>query len=101
MTTATAAEPRTTTSPKYRGWAIQKFADDNYLMTREGGIYAIDVTFTADHGWTGEILTRQYRDGSKSWELARTPFQHCVAGCIAEADRRESWIAKQASRKTN
>jgi hypothetical protein len=94
MTTATAAKPRKIQSPKYPGWTIERTGQADYLMTRPGGIFAISVTHSEAHGWTGELMTMQRRDGFKSWEPARTPFAHSVLGCTAEADRREKAIAR-------
>jgi hypothetical protein len=99
MTTATAAKPRTTTSPRYPGYTIEQLGPTDYLMTKDGGIYAIAVNHFESHGWVGEIMTKQRRTGDRtpSWEAARTPFSHCVPGCIKEVERREAWIAKQAT----
>jgi hypothetical protein len=90
MTTATATKPRTMTSARYPGWEIERVGPDSYLMSRPGGIYAIGVGHTDDHGWEGVLLTRQ----SGGWKPAKTPYKHCVLGCVREADRREKWIAK-------
>jgi hypothetical protein len=94
MMTATAAEPRKLTSPRYPGWAIERVSANEYRMTRPGGVFAIGVGRSDDHGWTGVLLTRQ-RGG---WEPAKTPFRHSVIGCVAEADRREATIRKYAAR---
>jgi hypothetical protein len=94
MTTATATKPRKLTSPRYPGWAIEKTSATNYLMTRPGGVFAIGVSRTDEHGWTGELMTMQ-RGG---WEPARTPYRHAVLGCTVEADRREKQIAKYAAK---
>jgi hypothetical protein len=63
-------------------------------MTRPGGVFAIGVGHSDDHGWVGMLLTRQ----RGSWGPAKTPYTHCVAGCIAESDRREECIAKYKTR---
>jgi hypothetical protein len=89
MTTVTAAKPRKTTSPRYPGWTIEQ-TGSSYLMTKPGGVFAIGVGHSDEHGWMGTLLTRQ-RGG---WAPAKTPYVHGVAGCIAEADRREATIAK-------
>jgi hypothetical protein len=98
MTIATAAKPRKIQSPKYPGWMIERTGPAAYLMTRPSGIFAISVGHSEAHGWTGGLMTKQYRDGSKSWEPARTPFTHSVLGCTVEADRREKAIARYQSR---
>jgi hypothetical protein len=99
MTTATATKTaRKIQSPKYPGWLIEKTGPADYLMTRPGGIFAISVSHSEAHGWTGELMTMQRRDGSRTWEPARTPFAHSVLGCTVEADRREKAIARYASR---
>jgi hypothetical protein len=90
MTTATAAKPRKTTSPRYPGWTIERVSANEYRMTRPGGVFAIGVGHSDDHGWTGTLLTRQ-RGG---WGPAKTPYTHCVAGCIREIERREERIAR-------
>jgi hypothetical protein len=94
------AKPRKLTSPRYPGWAIEKTGSTDYRMSRPGGVFAIGVTHSEAHGWTGELMTMQRRSGdqTRGWEPARTPFRHCVAGCIVEADRREATIAKYAVR---
>jgi hypothetical protein len=97
MPTTTAAKPRTLTSARYPGWEIEKVGRDSFLMTREGGIFAIGVGHTETHGWEGILLSRQ----SGGWKPAKTPYVHCVLGCTREADRREKTIAKyQAKRLT-
>lgn len=99
MTTATMTKAsRKIQSPKYPGWMIEQTGAADYLMTRDAGIYAISVSHSDAHGWTGELMTKQYRDGTKSWEPARTPFAHSVPGCVREADRREKCIARFAAR---
>jgi hypothetical protein len=95
MSTATQAT-RKIKSPKYPGWEIEKFSDVDYLMTRPDGIFAIAVSHSEVHGWFGELLTMQRRDGVKSWEPARTPYSHAVVGCVQEADRREKAIRRHA-----
>jgi hypothetical protein len=92
MTTAT--KPRKLTSPRYPGFAIERLGPDSYRMTRDGGVFAISVSRTDEHGWEGVLLTRQ-RGG---WAPARTPFRHCVIGCVAEVERRETTIRKYAAR---
>jgi hypothetical protein len=91
---ATAAKPRTMTSARYPGWAISQIGATDYLMSRPNGIFAIGVGHSDEHGWTGELLTRQ-RGG---WVPAKTPFRHSVIGCITEVERREKQIAKFASK---
>jgi hypothetical protein len=97
MSTATAAKPRTLMSPRYPGWLIEKTPAGEYLMTREGGIFAIGVGLTDTHGWEGVLLTRQ----SGGWKPAKTPYKHAVIGCVREADRREKVIAKYSSKALN
>jgi hypothetical protein len=92
MTTAT--KPRKLTSPRYHGWLIEKTSATQYLMTREGGVFAIGVSRTEAHGWTGELMTMQ-RGG---WAPAKTPYRHSVSGCIAEVERRETTIRKYAAK---
>jgi hypothetical protein len=97
MPTTTAAKPRTLTSARYPGWEIEKVGRDSFLMTREGGIFAIGVGLTDSHGWEGVLLSRQ----GGGWKPAKTPYKHCALGCTREADRREKTIAKyQAKRLT-
>jgi hypothetical protein len=98
--TATAAKPRTIRSPKYPGWAIEQVSAREYRLSRPGGVFAIGVSHSEAHGWTGELMTMQRRSGdqTRGWEPARTPYRHSVIGCIAEADRREKQIARYASR---
>jgi hypothetical protein len=94
MPTTTAAKPRTMTSARYPGWEIQRIGSE-FLMTREGGIFAIGVGHTDEHGWTGVLLTRQ----GEGWKPAKTPYKHCVLGCTREADRREKTIKKYAAKR--
>jgi hypothetical protein len=95
MTAATATKPRTMTSARYPGWEIQEVGRDSFLMTRPGGIFAIGVGLTETHGWEGVLLTRQ----GGGWKPAKTPYKHCVLGCVREADRREKTIAKYAAKQ--
>jgi hypothetical protein len=95
MTTATATKPaRKLTSARYPGWVIERIGQDSFLMSRPAGVFAIGVSRTDEHGWTGELMTMQ-RGG---WEPARTPYRHAVLGCTVEADRREKQIAKYAAK---
>jgi hypothetical protein len=94
MTTATATKPRKLSSKKYPGWTIERLGPTDYLMSRPGGVFAIGVSRTDNHGWEGTLMTRQ-RGG---WEPARTPYRHSVIGCTVEADRREATIRKYASK---
>jgi hypothetical protein len=94
MSTATATKPRTLTSPRYPGWEITRIGPE-FLMTREGGIFAIGVGLTETHGWEGVLLTRQ----GGGWKPAKTPYVHCVLGCTREADRREKTIKKYAAKR--
>jgi hypothetical protein len=87
---ATAAKPRTMTSARYPGWAISQTDAGSYLMTRPGGVFAIGVSHSEEHGWAGVLLTRQ----RGNWEPARTPYRHAVIGCVAEVERREKQIRK-------
>jgi hypothetical protein len=100
MTTATATKPRKLTSPRYPGWLIEQTGPTSYQMTREGGVFAIGVSRTDEHGWTGKLMTMQRRSGdqTRGWEPARTPFRHSVIGCVAEVERREKTIAKYAAK---
>jgi hypothetical protein len=100
MTTATAAKPRKTTSPRYPGWTIERVSAKEYRMTRPGSVFAIGVGHSDDHGWTGKLMTMQRRSGdqTRGWEPARTPFRHSVIGCVAEVERREKTIAKYAAK---
>jgi hypothetical protein len=91
---ATAAKPRQIESPKYPGWTIEKTSATSYRMTREGHIFAIEVTNSDDHGWEGTLMTLQ----RGNWHPARTPYTFSVLGCTAEADRREKVIARYAAR---
>jgi hypothetical protein len=97
MTTAPA---RKLTSQKYPGWQITREGDGSWFMTRPGGIFAISVTHSEAHGWTGELMTMQRRTGdqTRGWEPAKTPYTHCVLGCTVECDRREKTIAKFQAR---
>jgi hypothetical protein len=90
---ATATETRKLTSARYPGWAIERLSPAIYLMTRPG-VFAIGVSRTDEHGWTGELMTRQ-RGG---WVPAKTPYRHSVSGCVAEVERREATIRKYAVR---
>jgi hypothetical protein len=94
MPTATAAKSRKLTSARYPGWAIERVSANEYRMTRDGGVFAIGVSRTDEHGWEGVLLTRQ-RGG---WEPARTPYRHSVLGCVAEIERREATIRKYAAK---
>jgi hypothetical protein len=95
MTTATATKPtRKLTSARYPGFAIERLGPMSYRMTRPGGVFAIGVSRTDEHGWEGVLLSRQ-RGG---WEPAKTPYRHSVSGCVVEADRRETTIRKYASK---
>jgi hypothetical protein len=89
-----AAKPRKLSSPRYPGWTIEQVSAHEYRLTRPGGVFAIGVGHSEEHGWEGVLLTRQ-RGG---WEPARTPYRHAVIGCIAEADRREMTIRKYSSK---
>jgi hypothetical protein len=91
---AVTTAPKTMTSPKYPGWDIRKVSREGngeYLMSREGGIFAIGVAYSDAHGWQGQILTRQ----RGKWAPSLTPYQHAVIGCVAEINRREAWMAKK------
>jgi hypothetical protein len=95
MTTAAATQAtRKLTSARYPGFAIERLGPMTYRMTREGGVFAIGVSRTDEHGWAGVLLTRQ-RGG---WAPARTPYRHSVIGCIAEVERRETTIRKYQSK---
>lgn len=91
MTTATAAKPSKT--EKYPGWSISKTGPAAYTMTRPGGVFAISVTHSVAYGYEGTLMTRQ----TGGWAPAKTPYRFSVIGCVAEADRRESHIAKYAA----
>lgn len=96
MTTATATKPtRPLTSARYPGWVIEKVGHDSYLMSRPGGVFAIGVGLTQEHGWEGTLLSRQ-RGG---WKPAKTPYRHSVLGCTVEIERREKTIAKYAAKQ--
>jgi hypothetical protein len=93
MTTAT-KPARKLMSDRYPGWVIERTGQDSFLMSRPDGVFAIGVSRTEAHGWTGVLLTQQ-RGG---WAPARTPFRHSVIGCIAEVERREATIRKYQSK---
>jgi hypothetical protein len=93
--TATATKPaRKLMSPRYPGWTVEKTSATQYRMTRPGGVFAIGVSRTDEHGWEGCLMTKQ----SGGWAPAKTPFRHSVIGCIAEVERREATIRKYAAK---